>query len=320
MSIGKYPFKEPHTLAITKAIEQQQRPQKALAPSLAFQKQIEQITRSLGPFNKIIEDQQRLAKLFKDIDPLRDFRPQLRAFHEISERMQVWSKAIEIQKSIMLPAHVHQAVQGIKLSDELLHSIQSIGNVTKLDGIVFTLEQESIYLGEYDLLDIEGGEDQEGQIILPESIEESFEAVNFLPVTTFQKILDDPSLLREILPRDFEYFVAEIIEKLGFSNVTVTPRSGDGGRDIIATKKVNDIPLLFAFECKKYSKQLKIHLETMRALLGTVAFSESKANVGVLVTTSSFTKGARDFIASEALIDGKDFHDLVSWINQVSAK
>jgi restriction system protein len=111
--------------------------------------------------------------------------------------------------------------------------------------------------------------------------------------------------------------VAELIERLGFENVTVTPRSGDGGQDILATKFFNDIPMLFSFECKRYSKSNKIKPEIMRALFGTVSASNSKANKGVLVTTSTFSPGAKSFIASEPLIDGKDFYDLVKWINQV---
>jgi HJR/Mrr/RecB family endonuclease len=320
MGIDKYSVKDSYPSAVAKLIGQQQRLQKSLAPSLAFQKQIAEITKPIAAFEEIIKDQQRAAQFYKEIDPLRDIRLQLSAFDEISKRMQVWSKAIDAQNAMMLPPHVTQALQGIKISDELLQSIQSIGNSTKLNNIVLSLQQKSIYLGEYDILDSESDEDIDGQIILPESIKESYEAVNFLPITTFEKILKDPDLMRAVSPRDFEYFVAEIIEKLGFSNVTVTPRSGDGGRDIIATKEINEIPLLFSFECKQYSKKRKIQLDTMRALLGTVVHANSKANVGVLVTTSSFTKGVRDFITSEALIDGKDFHDLVRWINQVGAK
>jgi HJR/Mrr/RecB family endonuclease len=319
MGIGKYPFKDPYPSAVAKVIEQQERLQKAFAPSLAFQKHMQKITKSVSAFDEIIQDQKRVAQFFKDIDPLKEIRPQLTAFDEMSKRMQVWSTAVEAQNLLKLPDHVTRALQGIRINNELLRLIQSVENSTKLDDVVSSLQQESIYLGEYGFLDSEDDEGFETKIILPENIEESYKAVNFLPITIFEKILKDPTLMREISSRDFEYFVAEIVEKLGFSNVTVTPRSGDGGRDIIATKEVNEIPLLFSFECKQYSKKRKIQLETMRALLGTVVHTNSKANIGVLVTTSSFTKGVRDFITSEAMIDGKDFHDLVQWIKEVSS-
>ena len=227
-----------------------------------------------------------------------------------TDRIQVWSKAVELQNSITLSIRTRQAIQGINFSDEFLQSVQSSENSTKPDEIISSLEQDSIYLGE----------NQEGQIILPEDIKESFEAVNFIPVKIFHKILNDPSLMRTISSRNFEYFIAEILEKIGFSNVDVTPESGDGGRDITATLEVGDIPMLYAFECKKYAERQKIGPAIMRALLGTITHDKTKANIGVLVTTSSFTKGSRDIIKSNPLIDGKDFNGIGSWINQANAK
>lgn len=41
--------------------------------------------------------------------------------------------------------------------------------------------------------------------------------------------------IKRMSPRDFEFFVAEIFEKLGFS-VRITQATRDGGKDIIATK------------------------------------------------------------------------------------
>ena len=123
--------------------------------------------------------------------------------------------------------------------------------------------------------------------------------------------------MREVQPREFEYFVAYLVDEVGFRNVEVTPRSGDGGRDIVAVKNINGIPLIFSFKCKQYKPDNKIRLDTMRALLGTVTHDRTKSNIGVLVTTSYFTKGSREFILSEPSIDGKDFDDVVKWINDL---
>ena len=72
-----------------------------------------------------------------------------------------------------------------------------------------------------------------------------------------------------------------------------------------------------AFECKKYSESRKIGPDILRALLGTVSHGRTKASMGVLVTTSSFTSGALSYIAAEASIDGKDFKALSKWLASV---
>lgn len=182
-----------------------------------------------------------------------------------------------------------------------------------------TTEHKAIY----DLLDNEEGVEESesnSEILLPEDVSERLVVVENLPIHIVNKIMDDPQIMREIDPRRFEYFIAHLVESLGFENVVVTPRSGDGGRDVIATKRVNGISLLFAFECKQYSPENKIQLDTLRSLLGTVSHGATKSNIGVLVTTSYFTSGCKDFIFSEASIDGKDFNDVVEWINTVHGK
>ena len=47
----------------------------------------------------------------------------------------------------------------------------------------------------------------------------------------------DPSLAFQIPPRKWEEIIAGAYKKAGFEEVTLTPRSGDHGRDIIAVKQ-----------------------------------------------------------------------------------
>jgi len=83
---------------------------------------------------------------------------------------------------------------------------------------------------------------------------------------------------------------------------------------------INGIPIAFYFECKKYAEDNKVQLETLRALLGTVAHDSRKANIGVLVTTSPSTKGASELIRSECRLDGKDYDGITDWISEYSKK
>ena len=85
---------------------------------------------------------------------------------------------------------------------------------------------------------------------------------------------------------------------------------------MVATQQVNEIPVLCAFECKRYAEDNRVGVAALRGLLGTIAHHRTKANIGVLVTTATFTRGSREFIISEALIDGRDFNDIVKWLRE----
>jgi len=143
--------------------------------------------------------------------------------------------------------------------------------------------------------------------------------VGGLRLDLIQRIWRKPELMREIDPRSFEQFIAYLIDLIGFEDVLVTPRSGDGGQDIFARIEVGGLSTTFAFECKRYSESRKIGVETMRTLLGSVVVG-NKANKGVLVTTSSFTKGAEDLIVQQAALDGTDFWGIQAWMDSVTLK
>lgn len=144
--------------------------------------------------------------------------------------------------------------------------------------------------------------------------------VDSLPLKLISKILRAPHEVRNLSPRQFEEFVAETLNQLGFKDVILTPRSHDGGKDVIASHQINGIPLSFYFECKKYSEGNKVQLETLRALLGTMAHDARHVNKGVLVTTSTFTKGSKEFILSESRLDGKDYDGILGWIDELKKK
>jgi len=149
-----------------------------------------------------------------------------------------------------------------------------------------------------------------------EEVESRIIQVEYLPQRVFDAIRNEPKLMRGLDPRAFEELTAELLSKLGFKSICLTPRSGDGGRDIVATQVINDIPVVMAFECKKYAESNKIGPEFLRALLGTITQGATRASMGVLVTTSCFTSGARSFIAAEASIDGKDFDAVAKWLSE----
>jgi restriction endonuclease Mrr len=122
--------------------------------------------------------------------------------------------------------------------------------------------------------------------------------------------------MRALSPREFEHFIAELVAQLGFDDVKLTCFSGDGGRDVIATKVVHGLPISFFFECKKHAPENKVQVQTLRALLGVIAHNSHTANIGVLVTTSQFTRGSKEIMAAECRLSGKDYDGIVDWLRE----
>lgn len=156
--------------------------------------------------------------------------------------------------------------------------------------------------------------------IAPKQALERLKSVGFLPLIVLDRALRDPEIMRALSARDFELFVATLIERLGFEDVQITPQSGDMGRDILAVKREQGVPLLVAFECKQYRPDRPVGPLYCRALLGTIVHSETPADRGVLVTTSSFSPAARKFIVTEPRLEGRDFKDIVEWLLEYSRK
>ncbi len=156
--------------------------------------------------------------------------------------------------------------------------------------------------------------------VVPAAALQRLEQVRYLPQKDILAIRRDPRLMRNISPRNFELLIAEILDGLGYSEIIVTPQSKDGGIDIYATKEVDGIPIIFAFECKRYAQANRIGVDIARLLLGAVTDNSQNPSIGVLVTTSYFTSGALTFMGSNARIRGRDFDGVVDWIKEYSRK
>jgi hypothetical protein len=140
--------------------------------------------------------------------------------------------------------------------------------------------------------------------------------IGFVPLFELDRVLRHPEAMRHLSAREFEGFIATLVEQLGFEDVVLTPPSGDDGRDILATKRFAGMPVFFAFECKKYAPHRPVGPDIIRALLGTVRGKDTRANKGVLVTTSTFTPAARKFFVTEPDLEGRDFDDVVAWLKE----
>ena len=129
----------------------------------------------------------------------------------------------------------------------------------------------------------------------------------------------DPDALSRLSPRQGEEFVAGIYREDGWY-VTLTPRSGDGGVDIIAVRDdVGAIRILD--QVKWYSPGHRVTADEVRALWGVLNIHGS-ASKAVLTTTSDFAPGVyREFAdytpTRLELRNGRHLHD---WIKRLKLR
>ncbi|MDP7239044.1 MAG: restriction endonuclease, partial [Candidatus Latescibacteria bacterium] len=120
-------------------------------------------------------------------------------------------------------------------------------------------------------------------------------------------VASEPSLsqLRGMKPINFEHRVAEMYSKLGCKKEITDKAAGDGGIDIILRKMGKK----YLVQCKRYSEKNTIKVGVVRELMGVVA--SENADGGWVVTTSTFTKAAKDFAKKNKILKLIDSSDLM---------
>jgi restriction system protein len=93
-------------------------------------------------------------------------------------------------------------------------------------------------------------------------------------------------------PRNLEEIIAGAFEKAGFDEVTLTPPSGDHGRDVIAVKR-GFCSFKVLVSAKRYKPGHVVTAEEVYALLGRLTV-EGNASKGIVTTTSDFAPRIRD--------------------------
>jgi restriction system protein len=90
----------------------------------------------------------------------------------------------------------------------------------------------------------------------------------------------------------------------------LTPPRNDGGRDVIAKKTRVGHKDIVVIDCKLYEDTIEV--AEARTILGTM--THEKATKGVIVTTATFSDGAREFAALNPieLIDGANLVPLLN--------
>lgn len=130
-----------------------------------------------------------------------------------------------------------------------------------------------------------------------------------------RKLEKDPNLFYYLSSRKFEEVIAEFLNRMGYE-ITLTPATRDGGKDIYAAKKDNLGTFLYIVECKKYGPDNHVGVGLIRELYGVV--QAERATAGILATTSFFSKPAQDFQESiKYHVSLRDYIDIQKWLRNI---
>lgn len=126
----------------------------------------------------------------------------------------------------------------------------------------------------------------------------------------------NPIDLYQLSSRRFEELIAEILMRKGY-NVELTPATHDDGKDIYVASK-NDLgSFLYIVECKKYKPTHKVGVNILRDLYGVL--SKERATYGIAITTSYFSKPAKEFQQElQFQMSLKDFDSIKQWLYDVT--
>ncbi len=115
-------------------------------------------------------------------------------------------------------------------------------------------------------------------------------------------------LHKKLLEMDWEAFedlVARLLSEMGFEEIEVTSRAGDGGIDVRGTLLVGDvIRTRMAVQVKRWKRN--VQAPVVQQVRGSLGAHEQ----GLIITTSNFSKGAREEAGREdatpvALMNGE---------------
>jgi len=133
-----------------------------------------------------------------------------------------------------------------------------------------------------------------------------------------QLAIDLLSYIRQAPPAFFERLVVQLLVKMGYGGTVADAgraigRSGDGGIDGVIKEDVLGLDVIYV-QAKRYREQGTIGRPDIQQFVGALA-GHSGAHKGVFITTSAFSREAREFTARTdmkiVLIDGEQLAQLM---------
>lgn len=152
---------------------------------------------------------------------------------------------------------------------------------------------------------------EERRIILPPEFRSS-PAVVIVDPRVLQFFDTQPERMLRLSPWQFQEFVAQVLEELGYHAV-LGPRGRDGGVDIIADRDTPVGPEVVLVQCKRNAAHKKVGEPVVKQLAMDV--TDRGVTRGLIVTTSTFTSVALKYIEQKRhTLSGADYQKLQEWV------
>lgn len=146
--------------------------------------------------------------------------------------------------------------------------------------------------------------------------EELYASAEKIRESRYQELID--TILSK-KPREFEKLVVSLLQKMGYggeikNSGSVTSYTNDGGIDGIIKEDVLGLGRIH-IQAKRYAQSNSVGREEIQKFVGALAVAQS--NKGVFITTSSFSPGATNYVASLngattlILIDGRQLSEYI---------
>ncbi len=116
-------------------------------------------------------------------------------------------------------------------------------------------------------------------------------------------------------PNKFEKLIKQLLQKMGYKGVQVTGQTRDGGIDVVADLESGITRIRHVIQAKR--QEAPVGIGVVDRLRGSLHRGGAGLQpVGTIITTSNFTKGARDAAVEKndapiTLIDGETLLDLL---------
>jgi len=203
---------------------------------------------------------------------------------------------------------------GVRLNDTRRVAVQAAIDMMRNNAAI--ADQTSPFSGDPELLlqavIVPGERTAEGQLV---------EAVALPWFDIVELLVKDPRAMYELDWRKFEEIIAGAYTRAGYQ-VTLTSRSGDGGKDVIATR--HDLGggyVKFFDQVKRYTPPHVVTLEEVDAMIG-VLNRDTNVSKGIVTTTSTFApelqqaKGIKELIPYR--LELRDRFKLLPWLESLA--
>ncbi len=145
------------------------------------------------------------------------------------------------------------------------------------------------------------------------------ESVSIAWFEIVRELARNPAFLSELPWRKLEELIAGAYEREGWPEVVLTPRSGDRGRDVIATRPGFGSIRVFD-QVKAYAPGYRVSADEVRSLVGALSL-EGNVSRGVVTTSAEFAPGISKDPRLSALmpyrLELKDGPQLLEWLTEI---